>query len=139
MTATSNLRPVRTILRVVIATIVCVVLAPGVYGLVGFALGNVNREMPLDAMFGPVWLLASGITLLAILLVGVPAFLSLRRRGIASYVAAAIVGGVVGLGIFVIMSATVLERFALPTGLSLIVAGIVVGILFRSIAGQEGR
>jgi hypothetical protein len=96
-------------------------------------LGLVNRDMPAEAIVGPVWLMASALTLVALLVVGIPAFLLLRLLNRSSSWAAALIGAIVGLLLFVFLSLTVLEGFGSSTGVGLTLTGAVVGSLFHLI------
>lgn len=137
MTATdSSVSPLKHTARVAIASLASAAIAPGIYGLFGLAFGNVNREMPSDAIFGPVWFMASGITLLAILFVGLPAYIVMRARQRAVWWSAALVGAITGALLFMLLGATILERFSPQTAASLICAGAVVGSLFLAIVGR---
>lgn len=136
MTATdSGENPLRSAMRIAMASIVSAAIAPGIYGLLGLAFGNVNREMPPEAIFGPVWLMAAGLTLIAILVIGLPAYIVMRTRQRAFWWSGALVGAMTGALIFVVLGATVLERFSPQTAAALICAGAVVGSLFLWIAG----
>lgn len=139
MTETSDKNSLKSVARLPIAILTCSLLAPGIYGLFGLAFGSVNSDMSPGAIFGPAWLMASGLTLLAVLILGVPAFLLLRSRNAATWLSAVVVGAMVGVLIFVLLGATVLGRFDLRTGASLALTGMVVGPLFRLLARSVSR
>lgn len=130
MTATSSRDPSRSAVRIAVAAVACALTAPGIYGLFGLLLGTVNREMPAGAIFGPVWLMASALTMIAVLVLGIPAYVLSLARGQATLVAAAACGAVAGCLVFGLLGATVLERFAARTGVALVLTGTAVGCVF---------